>query len=108
MSAAELLLGPGATGAGVTDVPWFGPIIGMLCVAPPVLVGIDAFSAPASDRGGSIEGESRSERPLAAHPPGDPELMPRQPLHFSWPLLRRGRPTFPAAGSRPQQAGQPP
>jgi len=63
MSAVELLLGPGATGAGVTDVPWFGPIIGMLCLAPPILVGIDAFSAPVSDRGGSIEGESRSGRP---------------------------------------------
>lgn len=70
MSAAELLLGPGATGAGVTDVPWFGPIIGMLCVAPPVLVGIDAFSAPASDRGGGIAGETAPD-PLAAHPPGD-------------------------------------
>ena len=63
MSAAELLLGPGATGAGVADVPWFGPIIGMLCVAPPVLVGIDAFSAPASDRGESIAGEAAPLQP---------------------------------------------
>ena len=80
MSAVDLLLGPGATGAGVKDVPWFGPIIGMLCLAPPILVGIDAFSAPASDRGGSIEGESRSGRP--AHPPWNPELTPHQPFRF--------------------------
>lgn len=57
MSSVELLLEPGATGAGIKDVPGFGPIIGILCTVPPILVGIDAFSAPGSDREESIWGE---------------------------------------------------
>ena len=72
MSALELLLGPEATNAGATDVPGFGPIIGILCTIPPILVGVDAFSAPASDRGGSIEGEAICplQPPTTAVPPG--------------------------------------
>ena len=73
MSALELLLGPEATNAGATDVPGFGPIIGILCTIPPILVGVDAFSAPASDRG-----EASRVRPSAPCSP-QPRRCPRGP-----------------------------